>query len=106
MGPGSRAERYDVDMAGEAEWRLVRTAADARHQCAAARRKFNQLAVVTGRRQQLRQMVGALIFIAGRVDGIHAQQSAGQFYCSVVRIRQVQRQGGRLCGHGVSDELG
>src|SRR5262249_24648386 len=73
-GPGLRAERYSVGVTGKRDGRLAPAATDACDKIWAAFVKRHPLALETGSGQQAHQIFGARRLLAGRVDGIEADQ--------------------------------
>src|SRR3954470_7120543 len=70
LGPLARAERYDVEMPGEAKWRLVARPAGARDHAGAA---FGELEIIDAEAPFLEQPAGvvrAVALAARRIDGV------------------------------------
>jgi hypothetical protein len=76
--PRSGAERHHVDVAGEAEGRLAGGAGGARDEAGPARREVVRGDGEARGLEQARQVLGARALVAGRVDGVEADQVTRQ----------------------------
>ena len=106
--PRGGAQGHDVDVAGEAERRLVVAAADAGDEVGTAFVEQVIGDVKAGVFEDASQVFGAGLLVAGRVDRVEADQFAGEFndVDGVRRDRQGRCVGGHWAGSPVAGGRG
>src|SRR5437763_13552936 len=77
-GPGLRAERYSIAVTCKRDGSLVTGATDACDKIGPAFVERHRLTLEAGSSQQASQIVCARRLLAGRVDGVEADQLGGE----------------------------